>query len=60
MKSDPLDIIRALRLSRATVTKMKQNLFWASIYNLMAIPVAAGSSIRGSGSGWRRSGRPCS
>jgi Cu2+-exporting ATPase len=42
MKSDPLDIIRALRLSRATVTKMKQNLFWASIYNLMAIPVAAG------------------
>jgi len=58
MKSDPLDIIRALRLSRATVTKMKQNLFWASIYNLMAIPVAAGSSIRGSGSGWRRSGRP--
>jgi Cu2+-exporting ATPase len=42
MKSDPLDIIRALRLSRATVTKMKQNLFWASIYNLVAIPVAAG------------------
>jgi P-type Cu2+ transporter len=42
MKSDPLDILRALRLSRATVTKMKQNLFWASIYNLLAIPVAAG------------------
>lgn len=42
MKSDPLDILRAIRLSRATVTKMKQNLFWASIYNLLAIPVAAG------------------
>lgn len=42
MKSDPLDIIRAIRLSRATVTKMKQNLFWASIYNVLAIPVAAG------------------
>ena len=42
MKSDPLDIVRAYRLSRATVRKMKQNLFWASIYNLLAIPVAAG------------------
>lgn len=42
MKSDPLDILRAIRLSKATVLKMKQNLFWASIYNLLAIPVAAG------------------
>lgn len=42
MKSDPTDIIRAIRLSKATVLKMKQNLFWASIYNLLAIPVAAG------------------
>jgi len=42
MKSDPLDIVRALILSRATVTKMKQNLFWASIYNVLAIPIAAG------------------
>jgi len=42
MKSDPLDIIRAVILSQATVTKMKQNLFWASIYNVLAIPVAAG------------------
>ena len=42
MKSDPLDIVRAIALSKATVTKMKQNLFWASIYNLLAIPVAAG------------------
>lgn len=42
MKSDPIDILRAIRLSKATVTKMRQNLFWASIYNLLAIPVAAG------------------
>ena len=42
MKSDPADILRAIRLSKATVLKMKQNLFWASIYNLLAIPVAAG------------------
>jgi len=42
MKSDPLDVLRAIRLSRATVTKMKQNLFWATIYNVLAIPVAAG------------------
>ena len=43
MKSDPLDVLRAIRLSKATVTKMKQNLFWASIYNLLAIPIAAGT-----------------
>ncbi|MBI2669557.1 MAG: copper-translocating P-type ATPase [Candidatus Yanofskybacteria bacterium] len=42
MKSDPYDIVAAIRLSKATVTKMKQNLFWAAIYNLLAIPVAAG------------------
>ncbi len=42
MKSDPLDVLRALKLSKATVRKMKQNLFWASFYNILAIPVAAG------------------
>ncbi|HEY9585402.1 MAG TPA: copper-translocating P-type ATPase [Candidatus Paceibacterota bacterium] len=42
MRSDPYDIVAAIRLSKATVTKMKQNLFWAAIYNLLAIPVAAG------------------
>ncbi|MGH2588989.1 MAG: heavy metal translocating P-type ATPase [Dehalococcoidia bacterium] len=42
MKSDPLDIMRAWRLSKATVRTMKQNLFWASIYNVLAIPIAAG------------------
>ena len=42
MKSDPYDIVAAIRLSKATVVKMKQNLFWAAIYNVLAIPVAAG------------------
>ena len=43
MKSDPLDIVRAIRLSKATVRKMKQNLAWASVYNVLAIPIAAGA-----------------
>jgi hypothetical protein len=42
MKSDPFDVLTAIRLSKATVRKMKQNLFWAAIYNVVAIPVAAG------------------
>ncbi|MDR7552808.1 MAG: HAD-IC family P-type ATPase [Armatimonadota bacterium] len=43
MRSDPADVLRAIFLSRATVRKMRQNLFWASIYNLLAIPIAAGA-----------------
>ena len=43
MKSDPADILKAITLSKATVVKMKQNLFWAAIYNVLAIPVAAGA-----------------
>jgi Cu2+-exporting ATPase len=43
MKSDPADIPRAIRLSKATVRKMRQNLVWASVYNVIAIPVAAGA-----------------
>ena len=43
MKSDPLDVVRAIELSKATVRKMVQNLGWASIYNVLAIPVAAGA-----------------
>ena len=42
MRSDPADILRAIKLSKATVRKMKQNLAWASVYNLLAIPIAAG------------------
>jgi Cu2+-exporting ATPase len=42
MKSDPFDVIGAIALSRATVNKMRQNLFWAVGYNTVAFPVAAG------------------
>ena len=42
MQSKPEDVLRAIRLSKATVRKMKQNLAWASVYNLAAIPIAAG------------------
>jgi Cu2+-exporting ATPase len=42
MRSDPLDVLAAIRLSQATVRKMQENLFWAAIYNVIAIPVAAG------------------
>ena len=42
MKSDPADVAHTIRLSRATVRKMKENLVWATFYNALAIPVAAG------------------
>jgi len=42
MKSDPLDVTKAITISRATLRKMKQNLFWAVAYNMLAIPIAAG------------------
>jgi Cu+-exporting ATPase len=35
------DAVKAIRLSRATMTKIKQNLFWAFIYNSIGVPVAA-------------------
>lgn len=42
MKNDPCDVPRAIRLSRLTITNIKQNLFWAFCYNTVCIPVAAG------------------
>lgn len=42
MKSDPNDVPRAIRLSRLTLTNIKENLFWAFCYNTVCIPVAAG------------------
>ena len=42
VRSDPRDVVGAIRLSRATYRKMIQNLVWATAYNLVAIPVAAG------------------
>ena len=42
MKSDPYDIVAAIELSRATLRKMHQNLWWAVGYNVVAFPLAAG------------------
>jgi Cu2+-exporting ATPase len=42
MKSDPFDVIGAIILSRATRRKMRQNLWWAAGYNVIAFPLAAG------------------
>jgi Cu2+-exporting ATPase len=42
MKSDPYDVVGAIMLSRATLRKMHQNLWWAVGYNVLAFPLAAG------------------
>jgi len=46
VRSDPRDVVGAIKLSRATYRKMIQNLVWATAYNLVAIPVAGGLSVR--------------
>ncbi|KAI4453324.1 atp7 isoform b [Holotrichia oblita] len=42
MKSDLRDVVTAIRLSKAVMRNIRQNLFWAFIYNVIGIPVAAG------------------
>ena len=42
MKSDLLDAVSAIRLSKAVLKNIKENLFWALIYNVICIPLAAG------------------
>ena len=42
VRNDLLDVERAIRLGRRTLRKIKQNLFWALIYNVIGIPIAAG------------------
>jgi len=42
MRSNPLDIVKIIRLSRVTYNKMIQNLIWATGYNVVAIPLAMG------------------
>jgi len=53
MKSDLLDAVTAIQLSRATIRNIKQNLFWAFFYNTIGIPLAAGVFF--SLLGWRLS-----
>lgn len=42
MRSDLLDVVSALELSKATIKNIKENLFWAFFYNTLGIPIAAG------------------
>jgi Cu2+-exporting ATPase len=42
VKSNPLDVVSLIRLSRASHRKMVQNLWWAAGYNILALPLAAG------------------
>jgi heavy metal translocating P-type ATPase len=42
-KSDLLDAVKAIQLSRAVIRNIKQNLFWAFFYNVIGVPVAAGA-----------------
>jgi Cu2+-exporting ATPase len=46
VRSDPRDVVGAIELSRAAYRKMIQNLVWATAYNMVAIPVAAGRFVR--------------
>lgn len=42
MRSDPMDVVSGVELSRATMRNIKMNLFWAFFYNALGIPLAAG------------------
>jgi P-type Cu2+ transporter len=42
VKNNPEDVVNLIRLSKATYSKMIQNLAWATGYNIVAIPLAAG------------------
>lgn len=50
MKDDLRDVVKAIKLSKITMRKIKQNMFWALFYNVLGIPIAAG--VLYSSTGW--------
>ncbi len=42
MRDDLMDVVRAIKLSKMTMSKIRQNMFWALFYNTLGIPIAAG------------------
>jgi Cu+-exporting ATPase len=46
IRNDLMDAVRAISIGRSTLSKIKQNLFWALFYNVLGIPVAAGILFR--------------
>ena len=42
MRDDLLDVVKSIKLSKMTMSKIKQNMFWALFYNALGIPIAAG------------------
>mgnify|MGYP001305440450 CR=1 FL=1 len=50
MKNDLRDVPKAIKLSKMTMAKIKQNMFWALFYNVAGIPIAAG--VLYSSTGW--------
>ena len=51
IRDDPRDVVTAIRLSKRTLQKIRQNLFWAFAYNAILIPVAAGALVPFLGAG---------
>ncbi|WP_306054634.1 heavy metal translocating P-type ATPase [Natronococcus wangiae] len=41
MRDDPADVLKAVRISEATISKVRQNLFWAFVYNATLVPIAS-------------------
>ena len=46
MKNELMDVVRAIKLSKQTMSKIKQNMFWALFYNSVGIPIAASGLLR--------------
>ena len=42
MRNSLVDVARAIKLSKMTMSKIRQNMFWALVYNVLGIPIAAG------------------